>query len=74
MEVNCNVFLIQPFKVSRSIRQGCSLSALLYSLVAEPLGLLINKEKEIKRNKIEEWEFKKTFQYTDDTTIVVENM
>ncbi len=73
MEVNCNGFLTQPFKVSRSRRQVCPLSALLYSLVAEPLGLLINKEKEIKGNKIEEWEFKKTFQYTD-TTIVVENM
>ncbi len=74
-EVKCNGFLTQPFKVSRSIRQGCPLSALLYSLVAEPLGLLINKEKGIQGIKIEEeWEFKKTFQYADDTTIVVENM
>lgn len=40
--------------------------------MAEPLGLLINKEKGIKME--EEGEFKKIFQYVDDTTIVVENM
>lgn len=74
-KVKCNVFLSQPFKVLRSIRQGCPLSAQLYSLVAEPLGHLINKEEGIKGIKMEEeGEFKKIFQYADDTTIVVENM
>lgn len=62
-------FLTQPFKVLRSIRQGCPLSSQLCSLVAEPLGLLINKEKGIKRIEMEEGgELKKIFQYADDTT------
>lgn len=43
--------------------------------MAEPLGHLINKEEGIKGIKMEEeGEFKKIFQYADDTTIVVENM
>lgn len=43
-----NVFLTDYVEISRSIRQGCPLSALLYTLVAEPLGLAIMGEKEIK--------------------------
>lgn len=74
-KVKCNGFLTQPFKVLRSIRQGCPLSAQLYSLVAEPLGLLINREKRINGIQMEEGEeLKKIFQYADDTTIVVENV
>lgn len=74
-KVKCNGFLTQPFKVLRSIRQGCPLSAQLYSLVAEPLGLVINREKGIKGIQFEEREeLTKIFQYADDTTIVVENI
>lgn len=74
-KVKCNGFLTQPFKVLRSIRQGCPLSAQLYSLVAEPLGLLINREEKIKGIQLEgKEELTKIFQYADDTTIVVENI
>lgn len=73
-EVKCNGFLTEPFAISRSIRQGCPLSAQLYSLVAEPLGLIIKKENEIKGIELDEGkEINKIFQYADDTTIVVKN-
>lgn len=71
-KVKCNGFLTDCFKITRSIRQGCPLSALLYSLVAEPLGLAIKQETKIKGIKIEEEEDEgKIYQYADDTTIIV---
>jgi len=62
------------FKISRSIRQGCPLSALLYTLVAEPLGLAINNEKQIKGIVLENEEVhQKIFQYADDTTLFLKD-
>lgn len=73
-KVKCNGFLTEPFAISRSIRQGCSLSAQLYSLVAELLGLMIKTENEIKGIEMDEGkEINKIFPYADDTTIVVKN-
>uniref|UniRef100_A0A9J7XN67 Reverse transcriptase domain-containing protein n=1 Tax=Cyprinus carpio carpio TaxID=630221 RepID=A0A9J7XN67_CYPCA len=70
--IKCNGFLTECFKITRSIRQGCPLSALLYSLVSELLGLAIKQKEgiigiEIEENKAEG----KVFQYADDTTIIV---
>ncbi len=48
MRINCNGFLTKYFKLTRSVRQGCPLSALLYSLVAEPLGLAMRREKNVR--------------------------
>jgi len=62
------------FKISRSIRQGCPLSALLYTLVAEPLGLAINNEKQIKGIVLENEEVhQKIYQYADDTTLFLKD-
>lgn len=47
-QIKCNGFVTDTFKLTRSIRQGCPLSALLYSLVAEALGLALKEEKGIK--------------------------
>jgi len=70
--IKCNGFLTECFRIKRSIRQGCPLSALLYSLVAEPLGLAIKQEKTIKGIEVEEYiEDNKIFQYADDTTFIV---
>lgn len=48
--VKVNGFLTEDFKITRSIRQGCPMSALLFTLVSEALGLAIEMEKHIKRN------------------------
>ncbi len=55
--------------MTRSIRQGCPLSALLYSLVAEPLGLTVKHEEGIKGIGIEGGQ-RHIFQYTDDNIMV----
>lgn len=74
-KVKCNGFLTEPFKITRSIRQGCPLSAQLYSLVAEPLGMVINKEERIQGIELERGiEGQKIFQYADDTTVIVRDI
>lgn len=74
-QVKCNGFITETFKLTRSIRQGCPLSALLYSLVAEALGLAITEEKEIRGIDTEEnRELQKVYQYADDTTIIVQDV
>lgn len=74
-KVKCNGFLTDAFILTRSIRQGCPLSAQLYTLVAEPLGLIVKNCKEIKGIEMNRgMELNKIYQYTDDTTIIVENL
>lgn len=43
--VKVNGVLTDSFKLGRSIRQGCPLSALLYAIAAEPFALQIKKDK-----------------------------
>lgn len=73
--VKVNGFLTDDFIVTRSIRQGCPLSALLYTVVAEPLGLAISQERSIAgicmRNEVLE---QKIFQYADDTTLILKDV
>lgn len=65
--IKCNGFISECFKPTRSIRKGCPLCALLYSLVAEPLGLAIKADNEIKGIRIEEnTEQEPIYQYADD--------
>ncbi|MGL6064844.1 MAG: RNA-directed DNA polymerase, partial [Fusobacteriaceae bacterium] len=74
-QIKCNGFLTGVFRVSRSIRQGCPLSAQLYSMVAESLGLAIMGEKEIRGVELgENGDLQKIYQYADDTTLIVKDV
>ncbi len=73
-KVKCNGFLTKPFKIARSIRQGCPLSAQLYTLVAEPLGLMIKKDKGTQGIRIEEEKRGHFIQYADDTTLILKDL
>jgi hypothetical protein len=47
-----NKFISQPVKISRSVKQGCSLSPLLYVLCLEPFVRKVCKDKEIEGLKL----------------------
>ncbi len=72
--VKCNGFMTDVFSITRSIRQGCPLSALLYSIVAEPLGLAIAEDENIKGVGFGGMEKEqKIYQYADDTTLILKD-
>ena len=63
-----NGFMTNFFKVSRGVRQGCSLSPYLFILCAEILAHKIRGEENIKGIEILNEEIKLT-QFADDTTL-----
>ena len=71
-QVKVNGFLTDEILITRRVRQGDSLSTLLYIIVAEVLGNLIITNKGIKGITIKEIE-QKILQYADDTQIVLTN-
>jgi len=72
-KVKCNGHFTDYFRLHRSIRQGCPLSSLLYSLVAEPIAILIKQDKNIQGITSPLGGVSKIFQFADDTTITVVN-
>ena len=66
--VTNNGHLSSYFKLSRGIRQGCPISALLFLLVAEVAAVLIRKSKEMHGIHVNEQEIK-LCQLADDTTL-----
>lgn len=69
--VKCNGHISRFFNVKRSVRQGCSLSALLYIIAAEPLNLLI-KQSELKGINIHHSNCTSLiYQHADDTTLTL---
>ena len=58
------------FILERGVRQGCPLSALLYTLIAEALACAIRSNKEITGITVNKTE-KKVAQYADDTTLLL---
>lgn len=67
----CNGILTDSFPLERSVRQGCPLSAALYSLSVEPLAAMIKANKLIRGIQIPDGGERVIQQYADDTTCTV---
>ena len=67
-----NGFLTRNFNLSRGIRQGCPISALLFILVAKILSIKIRTDENVKDIAIGDVEFK-ICQLADDRTIFIKN-
>lgn len=72
--VKINGAITDPFPLERSVRQGCPLSAVLYSLTAESLAEMIKNDKEIEGIQLPNGGESIIQQYADDTTCMVKNM
>lgn len=69
--VKINGVLTDTFRLERSVRQGCPLSALLYSLSAEPLAALLAHNGDIRGIELPDGQMSLLYQYADDTTVTV---
>lgn len=72
--VKVNGVLTDLFTLERSVRQGCPLSALLYSISVEPLATLVKTDNQIKSIKFPNGKISLIHQYTDDTTFTVRDI
>ena len=70
--VGNNGYYSNYFKLSRSIRQGCPISALLFILVAEIMAINIRSNPDIKGITINGLEYKISLM-ADDTTLFLKN-
>jgi len=71
--VKINGVVTNVFKLGRSVRQGCPLSAMLYALSAEPLATLLRQNRYIKGVEVPGGGVSLVYQYADDTTITVKD-
>ena len=72
-QIKCNGLLSDYIDIERSIRQGCPLSAMLFSVAIEPLAELINNDDRIEGIGPEGGEKIKLLQYADDINITVKS-
>ena len=68
-----NGYLSRNIKLSRGIRQGCPISALLFVLVAEMLSVKLRSDKNVTGISMNNIEYK-ICQLADDTTIFIKNL
>jgi hypothetical protein len=67
-----NNFISEPFSLSRSVRQGCSLSPLLYVLCLEPFARKIQSNTHVKGIVVPGGDFEcKMSLYADDNTAIL---
>ena len=71
--VGNNGYYTESFDVSRSVRQGCPISALLFVLVAELVAISIRSNTDIKGISLMKREFK-IAQLADDTTLFLADL
>ena len=69
--VKINGIVTDTFRLERSVRQGCPLSALLYSQSAEPLAALLMQNERIKDMELPGGQVSTLYQYADVTTVTV---
>ena len=70
-QVIVNQEVSEAFTLTRSVRQGCSLSPLLYALILEPLLESIRQDPEIKGIEIPGGGKQKSKAFADDTMMLV---
>ncbi len=70
-QIIVNHTLSDPFPLTRSVRQGCSLSPLLYVLTLEPLLNKIRQNTNISTANIPNAPNKKLIAFADDTTFII---
>ena len=68
-----NGYLSRNIKLSRGIRQGCPISALLFVLVAEILSVKLRSDKNVTGISVNNIEYN-ICQLADDTTIFIKNL
>ena len=68
-----NGFCTKIFNLTRGIRQGCPISALLFLLCAEVLSCNIRADKDIKGIALKQTQIKIT-QYADDTCLYLDSI
>ena len=73
-QVEINGKLTKKISITRSVRQGCSLSMLLFVLSAVPFIKAIEKDKEIKGLRTKYGQEIKILAYADDTSIYIRDM
>ena len=69
--VRCAEALTEDVPLLRSIRQGCPLSAFLFSVAVEPLALLVDASPDIRGVPLPSGGELRLVQYADDTTLLV---
>ena len=71
--VKVNGFLTGEFNIKRSVRQGCPLSSLLYSLVAEPLATTVLADRDIVGIETRRHNSVKITQFADDINFTIQD-
>uniref|UniRef100_A0A671TR16 Reverse transcriptase domain-containing protein n=1 Tax=Sparus aurata TaxID=8175 RepID=A0A671TR16_SPAAU len=71
--VKINGIVTDTFRLERSVRQGCPLSSLLYSISAEPLAQVLKLNNKISGIEIPGGQVSLLYQYADDTTVTVKD-